>query len=142
MTEEEREALIQCAQDAGDELGIRKLASSARSRADYKPKGYDWSELSYMLGFGFVLVSPDGMEVSFEEDEGTLLAVTKERISQAAGDGENVDIEVVVACRKYLKALREQENGYWGPIWDGMLAVEDDYTFLVAVLALLAHMWN
>ena len=44
--------------------------------------------------------------------------------------------------RIFLPELIKQEHTYWTPIWKGLLAIEEDFTFLQAVSCLIDHMWD
>lgn len=52
--------------------------------------------------------------------------------------------EVVAACREYVDSLAEQceKYCYSGPLWRGLLAVEDDITFIQYFSHLVSMAWS
>ena len=59
-------------------------------------------------------------------------------------DGEAYDEEgarAVAEMKAFLAALKTWDN-YSNPVWEGLLQVEDDYSFVRLFLPLLPYMWD
>ena len=44
--------------------------------------------------------------------------------------------------REYLKKLKEDDHGYYPPLWEGMVNMKDDWSMLQAFSALCGHAWS
>lgn len=94
---------------------------------EMKFKGYDWSEL-----FTFFDLE------SFGDDSEDL-----EKLQDYLKKHQEEEC-VVMACRKYVKALADQsyKYNYCGPVWSGLSMVEDDNTFIHHFIQLLPLAWS
>lgn len=108
--------------------------------------GEDWSELSRALG-----VESEG-NGEFDDSEGLPVKLAA-RLSRECGvlmwcratPGDAIDgaRRTVALTRRFVEALtdvREEEGTK--PLWRGLLAIEDDYTFLQYARTLLPLMWS
>jgi len=100
---------------------------------DYNFRGHDYTELFPHLG------------ITYDDDDydGDIVAL-KEKLNSMMGQVyANEDVsEEVFAIKVYLRAMAETGIDYWAPVWDGLVEVEDDGTFLQACYALADHMWT
>lgn len=106
-------------------------------RDNYEPRGWDWNELAYMLGFGELDEGEDGYGFDFGDlEEDFLFELVLDRF--LLDDLE----EIAQVIRKFLSKFITQNNGFWDPLWEGLSKIEDDFTLTQATYALLGHMWN
>lgn len=96
-------------------------------------KGYDYMELAEALG---LQLPHESYLINFS-DAGWL-----------AGCLELVKLEedtvpVAAVLRRFLRALVEfDKEAFANPVWLGLIAVEDDYTFMQLFIPLVGRMWN
>ncbi len=91
-------------------------------------RGHDYTELFPFLGLG---------KFDTQDEE---LAAFKAALAELDWQaGATVEISLI---RDYIEAMVACDVGSWGHIWNGLLACEDDYTFMQAVHALAEHMWT
>ena len=90
-------------------------------------KGYDYTELFPFLGLG------EYRDVDTEMEE------FKEALAKVMREEDTMSVSLI---RDYVKAMSECGVCCWKPIWLGLLACEDDYTFMQAAYALAEHMWT
>ena len=90
-----------------------------------KYKGYDYTELFPVLGLS---TEYDDMETELDEFKECLKRVNRPH--------------VIRNIREYTAAMVDADPGYWGPIWQGLVDCEDDFTFMQAFYALAEHAWT
>ena len=98
-------------------------------------KGYSASEM----------LKPLGLTVVDFEDEDEIDDVLCTHFVSVGGEGRELDAKKAAqVLRGYLAALATcaEEDGYDGPVWRGLLAVEDDYTLLSFASMLVGRMWT
>ena len=104
-----------------------------RHRHPYHFDGYGWEELLECWGL-------EGVEAA---GLSTIRAHIKSVLDQARNTR---NIGALASCAKdvrgFLQALRSQEVGFRGPVWNGLLKIRDDYTLLQFVSELLPLMWT
>jgi hypothetical protein len=93
-------------------------------------RGYDYSELFGYLG----IADSDDAESLFEESLSSIL-------DDAGNRRGKKDVREI---RRFIAALADAAEKWchWAPVWRGVAAVEDDYTFMQAVYALRGHLWT
>ncbi|MGO4183012.1 hypothetical protein AB4Z17_17630 [Paenibacillus sp. TAF43_2] len=92
-------------------------------------KGLDWTELAVKWG----------ITVSNRNDDEILCDLDK-RISYSVSLNEVLESNVIDDARKFLSSLTKNEM-YKQPLFQGLLAIEDDLTFIKYFRVLLPHMW-
>ena len=99
---------------------------------EYNFKGHDYTELFPYLG------------ITCDDDYDGDLVALKRKLTRMMGRvyGDHDVSEEVLAIKMYLKAMVDAGIDYWGPIWEGMIEVEDDYTFISACRSLADRMWT
>lgn len=100
---------------------------------EYEFEGYDYDELAKSLG---ITLDEDSLDLS--------ISITNYLRTLSFYDVNHQ--EVVDKCRCYLtihKTLCIEENIYdsYFPVWEGLLKVKDDFTFLQIFADLVGHMW-
>lgn len=96
----------------------------------YRFRGWDYEELAECWGIDL----PEG-------DDQRIEAIRDFIVQRWAH--EHPDYKRVVSdVRRFVRALRREEIGFHGPLWDGLLKIRDDFTFLQATTVLLPLMWT
>jgi hypothetical protein len=98
---------------------------------DYK--GHDYTELFPVLGVEWNDDDPD--------TDADVFRMGLVRLQQRSDEGEDISDELN-HIRLYLRAMIACEVDCWGPVWDGLLELEDEFTFLQACISLADHMWT
>ncbi len=96
-------------------------------------KGYDWTELSEALG---VIDDRKNYEMSDIE----LLRKTKKEFHIFRPNPDNVE-----KCREFIRALLKEERKIGSsaaPVWQGLLEIDDDSTFMQFLYYLLELAWS
>lgn len=50
--------------------------------------------------------------------------------------------EICEPCRAFTQKIAKDNNGYYGPLWQGLHDITDDDTFLNCFFKLLKDMWT
>jgi hypothetical protein len=99
--------------------------------------GYDYTELLVELGF-----MPEG------EDEEKFTAVEdfirymEDHYDYSEADYDEDGKLAILEMREFLTALAGQEHTCVSPLWKGLLAIEDDWTFVKYFVKLIRDMWD
>lgn len=99
-----------------------------------KFKGIDWTELADYLGY----------EIDYD-----LVREYKpfqEWLLNQCLENDVWPDKIINGAKEYLQALYDHEEkcamkGYSGPVWKGLLEVENDWTFMDFFVHLLPYMW-
>ncbi|SFS76701.1 hypothetical protein [Paenibacillus sp. BC26] len=92
-------------------------------------KGQDWTELANELGIS-----------TSERSEGDILKDLDKRLSESIGLNEVLESTVIYEARSFLNSFTKNET-YKKPLFQGLLAINDDHTFIKYFRILLPHMW-
>jgi hypothetical protein len=106
-----------------------------------KWKGYDWTEIAEFLGVDIL-----------QDNEETIAKETHQLLHQLFADARQADVtegaypgsskQKIKEIRQFVSKLIEQNQGYDKPLWEGLLAIEDDSVFIEYVDRLLECMWT
>lgn len=94
--------------------------------SDKEWKGYDWSELAQRFGL---------VEDLYDCQEEDLLAKIKDFILKNA-------IEAEPHLREHLALLIKHNNTYQTPVWEGLLKIKNNHTFISMCIPLIGLMWD
>ena len=95
-----------------------------------KYKGWDFTEIGEPLG----IKVPDGML----DDSAYIQEWLWDNGWETHFEPKKA---VIKECRKFLKALSKAKN-YEQPMWKGILAIKDNFSFMRFFINNLPYMWN
>lgn len=97
-------------------------------------KGYDWVELARYFNIETMsdIIDPD-------KECKPLRDFLSSKI-----DFDRVDKDTLKICKEFLKKLIKSANNhsYDGPLWEGLLKIKHDETFMQFFIILLPCMWT
>ena len=97
--------------------------------------------MSKFDGFGYLeLAEVWGIPVDKLNDEKNL-SLLQARIRGNGLLDPHPNPQVIKDMRDFLTVLADKDDGYAAPLWCGLLAIEDDFTFRQYFCLLLRAMW-
>jgi len=104
-----------------------------------KFKGWDWTELAEMWG---LLPKHRSIDDVSEDD---LLQAIKDHVFnswQYRAGKHCIDPQIKADMDNYLITLIETDPGFLGPVYRGLLQVENEHEYVRVYLVLLQMMWS
>lgn len=98
----------------------------------FKFQGCDWTEL---CDFWNIKIPKDAYD---EEERKPLIEFIQ---SHYDGYNDKYDEHIIEGCKSYLKALIKNDRCYSTPLWQGLLQIKDNTTFMQYFIWLLPSMW-
>jgi hypothetical protein len=99
-------------------------------------KGYDYTELYPALGIG-----TDDTSTNMQQARAKMSDLFANSMMDREGGKEALSA-FAIELRRYLTVLAEVDPGFAGPLWKGLVAIEDDESLIQYFLPLMTKAWS